>query len=164
MKVLNKVSSSRGAGPAPVRRATLSVEMIPTVSAPWVAIVPKPEECNIANISSYLVRLLQLANAYAEEEYVHTMLFQSMLHLLPGCPLLRAPRGISLSHTSNTKHVQGSTCEKCRAAIIYMRIFSLQQEGAIFSLIHRWLQTGMLSKGAPKHPQCANVHVDLRIA
>lgn len=94
----------------------------------------------------------------------HTMLFQSILRPLPGCLLLSAPRGISLSHTSHPKHEQGSTCEKCRAAIIYTGIFSFQQEGDIFSLLHSWLQTGMLSKGAPKHPQCANMRVDLQIA
>lgn len=42
--------------------------MVPRASALRVTVVPEPEECNIANTSSYLVRLLQLANAHAEEE------------------------------------------------------------------------------------------------
>lgn len=54
--------------------------MVPRVSAPWVVITPEMEQCNITNTSSYLVWLFQLANACAEEEYVHTMLFQSVLH------------------------------------------------------------------------------------
>jgi len=91
MKVLSKVSSSRGARPAPVYRAAPSVQMVPRVSAPWVALVPELEDSNLANISSYLFGLLQLSNACTEEEYAHTMVFQSMLHPLPGCPLRSAP-------------------------------------------------------------------------
>lgn len=91
------------------------------------------------------------------------MLFRSVLHPQPGCPLLSAPRGISPSHASHPGHAQGSTGEKGRAATIFTWILLFQQEGAVFCLPHRWLQTGMLSKGAPQHPQCVNMHVDLQM-
>lgn len=49
---------------------------------------PRTGEVQQYQTSSYLVELLQLANdVYTEEEFVHTTLFQSMLHLLhlSGC-------------------------------------------------------------------------------
>lgn len=121
MKVLSKVSSSSGVGPAPILRAAPSEQMISGVSAPWVTVIPELEEYDGASTSSYLVGLLQLANdACAEEEYVHTMLFQSM----PVCLLLSAPCG--LSHASHPRHAQGSTRENGRTAIVFTWISSFQ--------------------------------------
>jgi len=66
-----------------------SEQIISRVSALWITIVPE-QKYNSASTSSYLVELLQLANdTHTEEEFVYTMLFQSMLHLLSGyCSVL----------------------------------------------------------------------------
>lgn len=74
------------------------------------------------------------------------------------------PEGVSLSNTSHPKCAQGSTREKCRTAIIYMQIFSFQQEGAVFSpssqmaanrdFIQRCIETSTVHKHAPGSPNC----------
>lgn len=50
-----------------------------------------------------------------------------LLHLLPACPQLSAPRGSSLSHASTPRHVQGSPWEKCRTAIFTHRSFNFNK-------------------------------------
>lgn len=123
MKVSSKVSSSSGVGPAPIRRAAPSEQMISGVLALWVTIVPELEECDGASTSSYLVGLLQLANdGCAEEKYMLTTLLQSM----PVSPLLSAPCGLSLSHASHPRHAQGSSHENGRTAIVFTWISSFQ--------------------------------------
>lgn len=158
MKVLSKVSSRRGVWPYPsLQGSPILFKWSPEFQPYGLSSPPKMEQCNIANTSSYLVWLFQLANAYAEEEYVSTMLFQSMLHPLPERLLLCAPQGISLNHSSHP-NIHGPLLVRKAKQWLFTQGSPFQQEGSIFILLHSWLQTGMLSNSARKHPQCANMH------